>query len=472
MIIKCDHCSAKFRIDDAKLANGPVKVRCAKCKEVFVVDQTLPETVQMPETDGSPQPTAPESADEGFGFSFDQEQPPESAAATRPPPADEFDWKDTSVNESSAESDNFPPSEGGASAGSFQDQQTSSKGDASDFDFGEIDLQASPAGSHPPAQPAPGDDFSLDFGEVSFAEPSQPSSENAAPPAGEMTNDFSFDVKPASAPSSATAAASDDFLLSFDTAPLDKPKTSASSEGADEKVNFGDFSFGEETNDGSVERPGNKEPLPKLDLQSFSDPSVEFSDEEPVPTSLPSRKKNGSRFPFILILGAIVIIAALAGSGLYFFGGSKAFSKVGLGFLVDWYGDKGSEEGSITIRNIQSSYVVNSSSGELFVVRGEAVNNYKKPRASVQVKVSVLGAGGAVIAGKTAFCGNSLSNEQLSSLPVAKIEETMNNRFGDSLTNLGVKPGSAIPFVVAIQSVPKEAVDFSVQVVGSTVATQ
>jgi hypothetical protein len=46
----------------------------------------------------------------------------------------------------------------------------------------------------------------------------------------------------------------------------------------------------------------------------------------------------------------------------------------------------------------------------------------------------------------------------------------MNNQFGDSLSNLGVKPGQPIGFVVAIANVPKEAADFGVEVVGSTVA--
>jgi hypothetical protein len=48
----------------------------------------------------------------------------------------------------------------------------------------------------------------------------------------------------------------------------------------------------------------------------------------------------------------------------------------------------------------------------------------------------------------------------------------MNNQFGDSLANLGLKPGSAIPFVVVVSSVPKDASDYTVQVSGSTVATQ
>ncbi len=48
----------------------------------------------------------------------------------------------------------------------------------------------------------------------------------------------------------------------------------------------------------------------------------------------------------------------------------------------------------------------------------------------------------------------------------------MGNQFGDSLSNLAVQPGKSIPFVVVFTNVPKEAVDFGVEVVGSTAAGQ
>lgn len=73
---------------------------------------------------------------------------------------------------------------------------------------------------------------------------------------------------------------------------------------------------------------------------------------------------------------------------------------------------------------------------------------------------------------KVAYCGNSLSDEQIASLPMAKIEAAMNNQFGDSLSNLGVQPGNRIPFVIVLARIPGEATDFTVEVTGSTVATQ
>jgi len=58
----------------------------------------------------------------------------------------------------------------------------------------------------------------------------------------------------------------------------------------------------------------------------------------------------------------------------------------------------------------------------------------------------------------------------LVTLPLAKMESIMGNQFGDSLANLGVQPGKAIPFVIVFANVPREAGEFGLEVVGSTVA--
>jgi len=472
-------------MDDSKLANGPVKVRCAKCKEVFVVqrEEEPADSFQLP-TDFGVTP-APSPAEAGAGespvlarepggadsggfpadggeFSFNMDEPPAGGGgATAAVPAgfegaaDEFDFKDSSGFETSA-----PPSEFEQSAAT-----------AGEFDFGDIPLgeQSTPAQSG--AGTVPGqDEFAVDFGEVSFSE--APAAPEAPAPA---SLDFSFAPETEAETSSTSEAVSggtEDFAFSF------TPETPVETEnppveGKKTETSFGDFTFAE----APVSQEEKPFPVPAADQTGLAGFSDEFSampvpDEELPPTTLTTRKKRGSLFPLFVIVGAILLIVALAGSGVYFFGGPKVFSKVGLGFLVEWYGQKGGEEGEITLRNVKAEYAMNKEVGELFVVRGEALNNYKKPRASIQIKVSLLGSNGAMLKAKTAFCGNPLSNEQLATMPAAKIDEVMNNQFGDSLANLGVKPGTAIPFVVVVSGIPKETSDFSVQVSGSTVATQ
>jgi len=64
-----------------------------------------------------------------------------------------------------------------------------------------------------------------------------------------------------------------------------------------------------------------------------------------------------------------------------------------------------------------------------------------------------------------------LTKEQLVTLPADKIEAAMANQFGDSLANMEVAVGKAIPFVIVISKPPAEAKDYGVEPAGSTVAT-
>src|SRR5664279_597389 len=44
MIIQCDQCNTKFKLDDARVPDKGIKVRCAKCKHVFMVQrETTPD---------------------------------------------------------------------------------------------------------------------------------------------------------------------------------------------------------------------------------------------------------------------------------------------------------------------------------------------------------------------------------------------------------------------------------------------
>ena len=473
-------------MDDAKLANGPVKVRCAKCKEVFVV---APEEPEVPVVSAPVTPAAAPSEDTGFSFdspqndsadfSFD-DQPSGSPAApsdSHKGAADEFDWQSGFDPKSS--DDGFEisaPTEPAAEAAPSSSANDDFSMD-NDFDFSDSSLTASSDSGQSQSSSGPGatsSDFSLDFGEVSFSTPAaeeQPGAQSVADDAA-----FSFDQE--------DAAPAGDFSLSFSSdSPEQENALSGASSAADpaENVNFGEFSFGEIDAREDADKGGDFQTAAAMSATAAgaaagmyaAEPAFGESGGEDVPPgSITTRKKRGGLFPLLVILGAVVLIIALIGSGVYFFSGPKAFSKVGLGFLVEWYGDKGGEEGNITLKNVTATYVVNSAAGELFVVKGEAVNNFKKPRASVQVKVSILGPGGAALLSKSAYCGNSLSGEQLATLPAAKLDEIMNNQFGDSLANLGLKPGASIPFVIAVSQVPKEASDYSVQVSGSTVAAQ
>ncbi|TSK05949.1 MAG: DUF3426 domain-containing protein [Geobacter sp.] len=414
------------------------------------------------ETPAAPSEKTPEAAGEAIDFgelSFDETP---AAAKEEPAPApaaatDDFDFGEFSFDEPPAATKEETPAVGAASdAGEFSfDEAPAPAASAApageSFDFGDFSFEEQAAAeAEEPAGPSSAGFESFAAEEESPA-PQQPAVAEPAPPAaapGEFSlGGFSFGAKseeppagegtPAEPVAPAGAAAVED----------EAAKTAAKSSSLD-------FSFGDKSFAGSV-------------------PDEAFDDELP-PLSISSRRKGRSVLTIAVVTICMVVVLALTGAGLYVLQSGpdalKKLDKLGIGFVAKWFGMEVPEEGRITIKNPLASFHQNKEAGELFVVTGEAVNSFRKARASIQVKVSIFDKAGRVLLQKTAYCGNRLSDEQLSTLPVAKIESIMNNQFGDSLSNLGVKPDQSIGFVVALANVPKEAADFGVEVVGSTVA--
>ncbi len=41
MIINCDFCGTTFKLADDKIKAGKIKLKCAKCKKIFVIEITI-----------------------------------------------------------------------------------------------------------------------------------------------------------------------------------------------------------------------------------------------------------------------------------------------------------------------------------------------------------------------------------------------------------------------------------------------
>lgn len=500
MIIQCEQCQTKFRLDDAKIKGRGVKVRCSKCRHVFLVhnEEPQPETAfsevlgQYGETAAERQPVADTpmvpgefAVGAGTGLAAGQETPgalaeadfslpqsmvPETEEQQPSPavPADEFDFSfDVADADTSQDTVAIPaaPVEGEKAAGVEEP-----------FDF--------PPVSNPTVEQVDTDDFTIDFGELNS--PQEPVSGtlpvHAGATQGHDTFNLDFDnlLGEESPPAGGRAPSS---VMGFG----EEIFSAASSHSAKDGDGFGGLDFSD-LDLGELPSPAaqggtspsgkeSRQSEPSVSADSFilaspgQEPSAEETEELP-PLTISSRRKGASFFPAAVTVVAIIIVVIVAGIGFFVVSGPETVKKMGLGFITTLTGGEVQDEGKISLGKVTAEFVANKEAGELFVIRGETVNNYNKPRASIQVKATLLGATGQPILNKPAYCGNSLTKEQLETLPLAKIEEVMNNQFGDSLSNLGVQPGKSIPFVVVFANVPKDAVDFSVTVAGSTVAAK
>jgi predicted Zn finger-like uncharacterized protein len=542
MIIQCDQCNTKFKLDDAKVPDKGVKVRCAKCKHIFKVQRE----VASEETDfdfllsglGAPASDAEKGVsqsggavlpstggDEGRMFAeaagTTWEEPAQAPLAGRAEQAGREDFGEDffAVKEEPA-----PPEEKGFAPGEFpfEGEQAdmpagaaaapeSGKGETTGFEFGEYPFagedSATQSGLSEIVSAGSVETEGFDFAPADFgADESAVMKEGEGLEgiaAGQTTDEaFSFGEEPAPPEAEMQgmewqpeppAESEETFVFSaVSVPPLPEKEAETATFAAEEKtkevetehIDYGDIAGGvivagpavtktEEIKPALQQTTVPPEPVPeKLSAPSFA-PSTPSAEEELPPLAISTRRKGSSVFAIVVTAIAVLIVLAIAGFGFYVFKeGPAAFDKLKLSFLARWVGMEAAEEGGIAIKNPQGAFMVNRVVGDIFVISGEAVNNFKKPRASIQVKAIVLGPKGETVMQKTAYCGNLLSKEQLTTLPMAKIEEAMGSPFGDSLANLGVQPGKGIPFVVVFSGVPKNAAEFSVEVAGSTVAGQ
>jgi predicted Zn finger-like uncharacterized protein len=492
MIIKCDKCLTKFRLDDARVTEKGVKVRCTKCKHVFAVRREQPvfeaqEPAAAPEllaaaaslavpASVSAELQQPET-EQTAGYSFESSELQTEISDT---PADFGDRSFTALEnvqvapEPETGEFTFSAKKDSSLAPPERDDAVSASGDFDfdSFDFGssqpeaavalmpteapaeDADTKNAPVESHAPAAQQ-GLDFSDDdmFGSV------------AAPKAEENDEAISFDFD------------TDSFAESIDTGiPDASVKNTAPTVGtnADIPFNLGDIDFGDELTSVAVQQvnpeklkpsqeilfaplaEAQEKPVAEQGVANASPGTAAESQQELPPLPIASRRKQSPLFGVIIAVVVLLVVGTLGYFGFSTFAPEKAKSP--------------EETGKISIIGVKAGYIESKSSGTLLVISGEARNDFSKPRAALQVKGNVYGSAGQVLISKEAYCGNRLTNEQLENFPLERIEATMANQFGDSLDNMEVAPGKAVQFTIVIPSPPAGAKDFGVEAIGSTVA--
>ncbi len=118
--------------------------------------------------------------------------------------------------------------------------------------------------------------------------------------------------------------------------------------------------------------------------------------------------------------------------------------------------------------SVNGSFVDTEKSGPLFVIRGMVTNKYPGNRRYIKIKGSILNSKGAVVLSKTAYAGNTFSEEELKTLPIDEILKAANNRDGMAKQNLNVASGATIPFMVVFAELPDQLSEFTVEAVSSS----
>jgi predicted Zn finger-like uncharacterized protein len=401
MIIQCEKCKTRFKLDDSRVTESGVRVRCSRCSHTFIVKRDTPE----------------EESDfdvllQGLGGTEQADTGAESVARVA----------GDSSEESSVEAELSPPA--------AEEKQ--------DHSFGE-----------------------RDFATADALEPKEDKGSSVEPFAGFFRTGVAlpqFQEHPASPEAEAVDDTGLDSRLDEAFRPYEAAAVSASAlEGSVE----GEMPAAEEKQELPFDDSGKTEEVPATPRHQEKWPVAdsradETADDELHPLSISSRRKKSPFFP--ILIGALSLLVAVVG-GFYLFQNYAG----DLDSLIP--GGLKTEASRATIRTLEGSFLVSREAGELFVIRGEVFNSSGKPLSAMRVQGTVYSVNGSVLARRMVYCGNTFSPKELAFRSFSGMEKTMDRQFGDTLANLEIPPGKGIPFAIVFKNVPRDAKNFGAKIV-------
>jgi hypothetical protein len=117
---------------------------------------------------------------------------------------------------------------------------------------------------------------------------------------------------------------------------------------------------------------------------------------------------------------------------------------------------------------ITHKFVENTSAGDIFVIAGQVRNEYDHPRSFIKITGKLYRKGKALVKTATVYGGNMLSDSDLELLDMPAINKRLQNRFGDNRSNIKVKTGKTIPFLIVFGKLPANLDEYTVEVSGSS----
>ncbi|MBN1956707.1 MAG: zinc-ribbon domain-containing protein [Desulfuromonadales bacterium] len=203
---------------------------------------------------------------------------------------------------------------------------------------------------------------------------------------------------------------------------------------------------------------------------AFAPEQPEDTPSKPLSTHAET-KKSSPLASIIRILLVLILALLVIGGVLVYMNGPDQLNQT-IQQLLGQQTERPVQTGQISLDNLEGKFIQNELAGELFLIRGEAINNYSEPRAAIQVKGVIFDPNGKPLLQKTVFCGNPISEEDLQARSFEELEKIMGNQFGQNLSNMKVNQGQTIPFDIVFKDLPKNLSEFSVKVTASKPATK
>ncbi len=513
MIITCKACNASFNLNESLLKPEGSKVRCSKCKEVFIAyPPAPPEEVKKPDEKISDLEFEQETEDSETGQLDDSEfgeldlPDLEKLFAEEEVPEKQGD-ADEAIEDFELDLDLEPEPEkptehveAEAKIGEPDEldlsdmeellditQVPEKQGDADEAieDF-ELDLEPEPekAPEHVEAEAKIEEPDELDLSDIEelldLEEPATEEKDGIEPEELELELDTDMEPEIEKVPEDVGASVDPEALEEIDLSDIEKMFETEEEE-AEEKAEPVDSPLLEETL--GTELDEIESAADKLETVEFSETeeieqkfAIEDTDQDDlseeeivdvqpvVAAAKPAVKKRISK-PLIVLL-----ILVLLGGGCYGIYVLLDSMNIEIPFVSEYFKPQISDPAGnlkIDTLDVDSAFVKNAKAGKLFAITGKIKNEYSDARSYIRVTGKLYTKGKILVQKETVFCGNVLSDIELSNLELSAIKKRLSNRLGDNKSNIRVKPGQELPFMIVFSNLPTNLEEFAIEAEGS-----
>lgn len=443
MIIQCDKCSTKFRLDDSRITGNGVKVRCTKCQNVFIVAPPPPvEEVQV-EEDAVKGDERPKRSLDDVNLKFDfarMKSKSEPKEASAPPPV-------SSAEEAKPPADDFKQDE---PAASDQPKAPASFNEI-DFSFGEDRSRAEGAKDLSLKGGSSGgsaEDEEKGFGfDVSGADEKKEAEKN---PFSDLTFDdrknededkhkqdeWKLREEPAGDDHSAEKnfKASEEKVIPFNLGRKDGAYASA----------------GKETEEAETrEIPSKAEEFKDVFAHYIKDEGISASEGEEIIRAA-GQPKKASR---IGMIAAILIF--MAGAAVFYFTGAADMLT---GKLMP--APRAVVNKTVEIESINGFFAENKNFGKLFVIEAKIKNTSEVPQEVKAVTGIIYNSSGDKIAVRSVSPGRVVSGDDIKNLSREDLLKPFKDPSGGS-----IPPKGTIPIMVFFTDIPQGMAEYGLDIV-------
>jgi hypothetical protein len=117
-------------------------------------------------------------------------------------------------------------------------------------------------------------------------------------------------------------------------------------------------------------------------------------------------------------------------------------------------------------KSVNGRFVTNSTAGTLFVITGRVENPSTIALSHIEIIGALITKDKVEAKTKNTFCGNIITEEMLKTGNISDINRLLTAKEGKHNTNINVKPGASIPFMVVFSDLPEKLQNFTVKVTG------